>query len=235
MRLGLVIPSVNTVIEDDLRRFSPADVSSHVTRIALTGTTPDALKAALAAAAPAAALLAHAGVAAVALACTGASLIGGRDGGASQALQAAAGVPALDTMEALVAAFQALGARRILLFSPFDDAFNAAEAASLSERGFEVVGTIGLGIRNPGLCPDVAIDDIVDRVIEADTALVDVVFLSCANLRGFEAVATLEARLGKPVVTSNQAVLWALLRLAGSNAGVAGGGRLFAITEGIRR
>jgi maleate isomerase len=233
VRLGFIVPSVNVVLEDDLRRFLPDDVSAHVTRIALTGTTEDALKAALQASAPAARLLAHAGVDAMALACTGASIVGGQKGGPGSELREASGVPGLDTMQALTAAFEALGARRILLFSPFDDAFNATEAASLSARGFEVVRTVGLGIRDPRRCPEISLDDIVERVVQADLPSVDVVFLSCANLRGFEAVAALEERLSKPVVTTNQAVIWALLRMAGSAQDVAGGGRLFTLTGGM--
>ena len=52
-------------------------------------------------------------------------------------------------------------------------------------------------------------------------------FLSCANLRGFEAAAPLERVLRKPVLTSNQVMLWAMLRLARAGCGLAEGGRLF--------
>ncbi len=231
MRLGFIVPSVNVVLEDDLRRFLPGGVSAHVTRIALTGTTEAALKAALEASVPAAELLAHAGVEATALVCTGASVVGASARHPAPAPGVGDGQPVLDTMEALTGAFNALGVKRILLFSPFDDAFNAAEAACLSSAGLDVVRTIGLGIRDPRLCPDVKLDDIVAAVLKADSHDIDAVFLSCANLRGFEAVAVLEDRLLKPVVTTNQAVVWALLRRAGSAATVSGGGKLFTLME----
>lgn len=233
MRLGLVIPSVNVVIEDDMRRFLPPGISAHVTRIALTGTSAAALKQALSAAPAAARLLVHAGVGAVALACTGASVASDDEGGAAPVLEAATGLPALDTLGALVAAFRALAATRLSLFSPFDDAFNAVEASALEAAGFQVVRSVGLNIRDPRECAEIDPGRLVDLAAEADHPSADALFLSCANLRGFEAVHALETRIGKPVVTSNQAVLWALLRLVGSTAAVPRGGRLFAL-GGIR-
>lgn len=235
MRLGFIVPSVNVVLEDDLRRFLPGDVSAHVTRIALTGTTKDALMAALEASVPAAELLAHAGVDATALVCTGASVVGASGQDPARQPHNGNGSPVLDTMQALTVAFKALDAKRILLFSPFDDAFNAAEAACLSSAGLEVVRTIGLGIRDPRLCPDISPGTIADAVVAADSSDIDAAFLSCANLRGFEAVAALEARLHKPVVTTNQAVVWALLSQVGWVGPVAGGGTLFTLTEDSSR
>jgi maleate isomerase len=54
------------------------------------------------------------------------------------------------------------------------------------------------------------------------------VFISCTGLRTFPVVARLEERLGKPVVTSNQALAWDCLRLAGVHDRLPGRGRLFA-------
>ncbi|TQI65349.1 maleate isomerase [Bosea sp. AK1] len=228
MRVGLIIPSVNVVIEHDLRLFLPEEVRAHVTRIPLTSTSTSALQAALSAAPAAARLLADAGVSAVALACTGASMIAGEGGlTAAERLTQETSLPAIDTMGALFAAFSEVGARRIALVSPFGEAFNAAEAAVLNAGGVDVVAMAGFGMANPALCPDVDPEVIVERAAAIDNDRADAVFLSCANLRALEAVAPLEARLGKPVITSNQAVLWALLRLCSSTAVPKDGGRLF--------
>jgi len=56
----------------------------------------------------------------------------------------------------------------------------------------------------------------------------DAILLSCANVRAFEAVSVLEDRLGVPVITSNQAVLWDALQLVGWTGARPGAGRLFA-------
>lgn len=55
----------------------------------------------------------------------------------------------------------------------------------------------------------------------------DAILLSCANVRAFEAVEPLEKALGKPVITSNQAVLWDALQLLEWRGPLPGGGRLF--------
>ena len=58
---------------------------------------------------------------------------------------------------------------------------------------------------------------------------VEAVFASCTNLRSLGVVDAAEAALGKPVVTSNQAMFWHMLRLAGAEARGWGPGRLFSL------
>ena len=81
-------------------------------------------------------------------------------------------------------------------------------------------------------------DQVVARISETSTlnAIIeigsssdcDAVFVSCTNLRSFRILAQAEETLGKPVLSSNQAIAWHLLRLAGVGEGVSGPGRLFA-------
>ena len=54
----------------------------------------------------------------------------------------------------------------------------------------------------------------------------DAIFISCGALRSIEIIDELEARTGKPVVTSNQALAWHALRLAGIADRIEGHGRL---------
>ncbi len=227
--IGLIIPSVNTVLENDLRLFLPEEARAHVTRIRLTGTTREQLARALDAVPDAASLLADAGVDAIGLACTGASMLGGAGGerALSGRISVATGVPATNTMEALLDAFAAMRVHRIALFSPFDDRFNVEEAAMLEVAGVRVVRTVGLAIANPRRCADVSPEEIAAQARAADHPDAEAIFLSCANLRALEAAAAMEDAIGKPVITSNGAVLWAMLRLAQVESGVAAAGRLF--------
>jgi maleate cis-trans isomerase len=56
-----------------------------------------------------------------------------------------------------------------------------------------------------------------DMAKEMDGPDSDGVFLSCTNTTQIEAIADIERELGKPVVNSNQAVLWGCVkRLKGS-------------------
>ena len=62
-----------------------------------------------------------------------------------------------------------------------------------------------------------------------DRAGADAIFISCTGLRAVDAVEPLEAETGMPVVTSNQAMAWHALRLAGYDAPVEGFGRLLRL------
>ena len=54
----------------------------------------------------------------------------------------------------------------------------------------------------------------------------DALLCSCTAWRSLEAVAELERRIGKPVVTSNQASIWAAYRALGLAPKITGFGRL---------
>ena len=58
---------------------------------------------------------------------------------------------------------------------------------------------------------------------------VDAVFVSCTSLRVAERIEALEAKLGKPVTSSNHALAWHSLRLAGYAAPLPGFGRLMRL------
>jgi maleate isomerase len=70
-------------------------------------------------------------------------------------------------------------------------------------------------------------DYLLNYGAEVDQPEADAIFISCGALRSVEIIDALEERTGKPVVTSNQAMLWDCLRLAGVNDRMDGLGRLF--------
>ena len=93
----------------------------------------------------------------------------------------------------------------------------------LTEGGFEIVGAQGLGHQaNLLYGPEKAIE--LARSAYTDEA--DGLILSCSNFRTLEAIDEIEALIGKPVITSNTAALWALLRLRGWSQEIEGAGRL---------
>ena len=57
-------------------------------------------------------------------------------------------------------------------------------------------------------------DYIVEFAHAIDRPDADAVLLSCGALRSLEVVDRIERELGKPVICSNQAMLWDCLRLA---------------------
>ncbi|MBC2665301.1 hypothetical protein H7F51_07200 [Novosphingobium flavum] len=233
-RIGMIVPSLNTIAEDDLRHFLPADVGFHVHRVRLSKTgsrvTQQDLIDAAGAAPGEATMLADARLDAIAFNCTGASITGGVEGARqlAEAMAAATGgTPATTTALAVVAALRAVGASRLVHVCPFAPEFSEDEARFLTDSGFGIAASRGLGFTDARVAAEMTPDEICATAIPLDTPEADAVFLACANVRATEAAAALEQKLGKPVVASNQAVVWHLLRLLGRDDRVAGAGSLF--------
>jgi maleate isomerase len=233
LRVGMVVPSLNTIAEDDFRLFCPEDVSYHVHRIRLRKeggrVTMESLQRAWLEAAEEAEYLKDLSPDAVVFNCTGASVAHGAQGDALLVtrLGERLGLPATNTMVAIKQALTALRADRLLHVCPFADEFSRIERESLEASGHVVARTVSLGFtdaKEAALMTPERIAAIVREQIDAD---IGAVLLSCANVRAFEAADELEAALGMPVVTSNQATLWAVLRLAGWEGRIAGAGSLF--------
>ena len=218
-RIGLVIPSLNVVVEDDLRRELPADVGFHITRLRLRRTEGRVTQAALLEAGRDAiaqsTLLSDAGMDAIAFNCTGASLSDGPEG--AQRLRAEIGAatrtPTTTTILSVVRALRASGLRRIVHVCPFTPEFSGDEAAFLRGEGFEVVASRGLNFTDAKLAAKLSPEEICEIAARLDQPEADGLFLACANVRAMEAAQPLRQRLGKPVVTSNQAILWELLEM----------------------
>lgn len=220
-RVGLIIPSLNVIVEDDLRRELPADVGYHIGRLRLRKTqgrvTQQALLDAGAEAIEQSTLLSDAGVDAIAFNCTGASLSDGQAGARAlrERIEAATNTPSTTTIWSVVRALQASGLRRIVHVCPFTAEFGADEAAFLRGAGFEIVESRGLNFTDARLAAKMSPQEIVEIAMAVDRSEADGLFLACANIRAMEATEALQRRLGKPVVTSNQAVIWDLLDMIG--------------------
>lgn len=233
LRAGIIVPSGNPVAEPEIRAMLPAGVSALVTRLALRGSSDRELMAMLDGLEDATRLVADAGVATVVFHCTAVSTFAPELGAEIRARMArVSGVPAFATSDALAAAFPALGARRVALLTPYNDAVHAREIAFLANLDLEVVADANLGLETNAEMAQLSPDDLLTwaerQMREHGGEAVDAIFLSCTALRSAGIVAALEARSGRPVVTSNQAMVWHLLRTNGVEAPCPAFGRLLA-------
>lgn len=212
-RVGLLIPSVNRAAEPQLRAMLPMSIGLAVTRLRLRDASESSLLAMADNVETGAELLADAGVDLIVFHCTAVSTYS-RDLEASilRRITSASGVKTIATSQALVESLRVLDARRLVLLSPYPQDVNAREGAYLESHGFEVLGFGGC------LCPtaeDMMSVTAADWASMADATAVDsadAYVLSCTNTRAAEAAETIEAALGKPVVTSNTAVAWACMQ-----------------------
>jgi maleate isomerase len=233
-RVGVIVPSLNTIVEDDLRMFLPREVGYHIARVRLRKTngvvTHEALLQAAEEAPESAGFLADALVDAIAFNCTGSCVEGGPGSNERivERIGAATGIPATTTILALLQALRALRVQRLVHVCPFTASFGDDEARFLRAAGFDVVATVAMNHVDARLVAKLDPQVFVEFALAHDRPDADAIFLACANARTLEAVAAAEARLRKPVITSNQVVIWALLGMLGIPLqGVRGGGLLF--------
>jgi maleate cis-trans isomerase len=144
-------------------------------------------------------------------------------------IERATGIPGLTTATTVLAALRALDVRRVAVATPYIDELNAIEADFLAAAGFPVAAIDGLGCATDPEIGRFGPADATALAARVDRPDADAIFISCTNLHCLEAIAPLEARHGKPVVTSNQAGAWAALRAIGVADDVGGLGRLFGL------
>jgi maleate isomerase len=232
-RAGLIIPSSNRMVEQEMVQAFPAGVWAHVTRLRMTGRNRGPLEGLLPRIAEATQALTDAGCGIVAFHCTANSMEEGR-GGEERILSTIrhAGAPrATTTATAIRRALTALGACKIVLLTPYDQRTTDHEAEFLSEAGYQVLHAVGFALAGSDAYCSTPPAFWRERVLAAARPDAEVYFVSCANISVFSVIAELEAALGRPVVTSNQAVVWdCLVQLGCGNQG-GGPGRLFETSE----
>lgn len=223
----MLLPSGNTLAEPQIQAMLPDGISLHTTRLKLTGTAADQLMRMADEVEGAASLLADAAVALIVFHCTAVTTWDpGLEVDIRQRIIAATGLPATSTAAALVAAFAALQARRVVLVSPYPEFINLREAAYLGTHGVDVIGQVGLDCQDAASMAAVEPEAWRRLVLAHRREQADAYFISCTTVRSAEVIDSLEQELGKPVVTSNQAMAWHCARLLGVGISPHGFGRL---------
>ncbi|MGF1561884.1 MAG: maleate cis-trans isomerase, partial [Geminicoccaceae bacterium] len=141
-------------------------------------------------------------------------------------IEAATGLPTTTTTTAVLRALEVLGVSRISLATPYTDEVNALEVKFFEDHGFSVLAHEGGGIVETAdiqACrPEVA----YERARRVDHPDAQAVFISCTGFRTAEVIAALEADLGKPVISANQATFADCLRILRVRDVAPGHGRL---------
>jgi len=236
-RIGMIVPASNTNVEPDFLMLAPQGVTIHATRSggydvsaipdsnAMRHFAHQGLDQQLQ-------LLQDARVDLVAYACTSATLSEGPefDRLFCREISEKSGCPAVTTAAALVEAVHDMNAERVAFTSPYVSHL-AAEAVSFIEQcGIEVVNQLGFdtdlsSLEQNALTPE----DAYRMGMQADHPDAQLLVISCTDYRALEALPALELALGKPVVTSNSALMYVCLKRLGIDcSGITNGGRLFA-------
>lgn len=231
-KLGLIVPPTNTVNEAEWSRLMPDGVTFHTHRMPLhpNASRPEGRAELLADLDGVVGLLAQARVDVVAYACTAGSMFNPVNGLPDE-IARRTGVPAVTTSAAIIAALKALGATKLSVATPYHAALNDHEAHFLAENGFDVLNLVGLGIGANGpqdypLIAQTPLETVEATVRAAFRQGSDAILITCTDFPALPLIERLEAEYAVPVVTSNQATLWAALREAGIGDSLQGSGRL---------
>ncbi|MEW5424805.1 arylmalonate decarboxylase [Amorphus sp. 3PC139-8] len=226
-RLGLLVPSGNTVAEGDFDALLPSNISFHATRLRLTGSSPEELLAMVDNVEMAASLLADTKPDLIGFHCTAVSTSSEElETSILERARAASGIDIVVTSQAISRAMSVLNAKRVVLVTPYVDHINQSEIEFLHRQGVEVVDSVGLDLFSPHEMAAVTPEAWFELTVAHRHGEADAYFISCTAIRSLDVIAPLEGRLERPVITSNQAMAWHVLRTMGVSDRIAGYGRL---------
>ena len=220
-KIGVIVPPTNTVNEAEWNRMAPEGISIHAARMPLHADTAsadgkkllydDVKKATLD--------LVQARLDAIAYGCTAGSMVLPITE-LSEFMSEIAGRPCVTTAASIVNALRTLSISKVALATPYHQALNNHEIEFLAKTGIEVIHDQGLGIGSGGAQEYIQIaqtpeSTILDHILSADRPEADAIVVSCTDFPVLNLIHDVECRIGKPVITSNQATFWAALRAAG--------------------
>jgi maleate isomerase len=234
-RLGFLLPPGNPTVEPEVIAMAPSGVTVHFQRMVARGTPGahagqsernrtmlDNIDASIE-------MLALVKPDVIALAHTATSYGLGRDGEAQLVarLRQSTGIPFVTAFGSVVRALERLGVTRLALGAPYAVETTLQGKAHLEVHGFSIVRFDNL--------KDVTniYEETAERAYRlarsVDAPDAEAVFLAGTGMPTIAVLAALEEDLGKPVISSNAAMMWHALREAGVRALVAGYGRLLTL------
>lgn len=229
-KFGLILPSSNTTMEPEFWRMVSGWASVHTARIRLQNITVQDLDQMEKQSAEAALRLSDANVDIIGYGCTSGSLFRSGDHfrEIEKIITEEAGIPCVTSAGAVLDALNWLEVNSISVATPYTDKINALERiffekhhkTVLAIKGLNIVDNREVGKKSPQVAYVLA-----SKVYRHDA---EGVFISCTNFKTVEIIDRLEKELGVPVVSSNTATLWAIMKKLGIREKIQGPGALFS-------
>ncbi len=219
-RIGVVVPVTNTNLEPDMTMLRPSGVSFHFMRsggydidaipdekqMQNYSDSPweevvDSLK------------TCRSDI--ILYGCTSATLAQGPgfDKRFRQDIETRTSIPTVTAASALIEALTDLGIKKFAFTSPYVASLNDYAVKFVETYGFSCVGRLDTPIPlSNNAISELTPEQIFDMAIQVNNEEAEAILLSCTDMRATEAIETIEKELGKPVITSNQAMVHAALK-----------------------
>lgn len=227
-KIGFVLIPNEQTIEKDMIAHMPEGIGVYFSRATMpceisTGSLAQ-LRHSLAE--TAARILPDDGLDVIVFACTSGTVAVGEEASCAELIKGVPGAKPSTLAGAVRKALNAVGAKKIVLGSPYVPEINDNVVRYLENGGISVLQAHGMGLNYDTEMIKVSPEYLLEYAQAIDHPNADAVLLSCGALRSIDVIDQIEQKIGKPAICSNQAMLWDSLRLAGVNDRLPGLGRL---------
>ena len=228
-KLGFILMSTDLAAESDFFDIAPNDVAIHITRLKTDDhTTNETLSKHIEFMADAASRIQpDTKPDVISYSCTSGSIVIGEENIKEEIKKGAPYAIPMTLVTGVVDALEELKVKNLVVGTPYLDEINTKEAEFLINKGFSVLNIQGLNLTKGIEFGTVTPEYWIKFALEINEAAADAIFLSCGGIRSTEVIDRIEQKVGKPVITSNQAQMWSCLRRAGVEDKILGFGELF--------
>lgn len=228
--VGLLELSTEVVMAREILAFLPATAGVYAGRMEFNDAADIAGLTAVSKVIPASADLLPAAewLHAIVYGCTSGTIVLGEERVCDLIGMSRPGVPVVTPIGAVLKALQALEVQRLAVVTPYVDEVNALVARTLTGADMEIVSARTLGQLTGAQMYLTPPEVFFEAALAADTPEADALFISCTGVAVSPILKALEDRIGKPVVSSNQAIAWECCQRAGAAADIDLHGRLFS-------
>ena len=227
-KIGFVLLATEQTIEDDMFQLRPEGVGVHFARAAIPDsiTVESLTRHAGDLARAAETILPDGSLDVICYACTSGSLVIGEENVFAELRKGAPKAEPTSIITAVLNALRTFGATRVAVATPYLDEINQQEADYMAAAGFEITNIQGLNLEKDSDMIRVRPEFLAEFAASVDTPDADALFISCGALRSLDIIEALEQKVGKPIICSNQAMMWDVLCRAGINDRIEGYGSL---------
>ena len=124
-------------------------------------------------------------------------------------------------------ALKKFNVKKLAIFTPYSKKLNDEIVNHFLDENFEVVSNSYLDIAADYDIGKVDQDFLFEILSKMDISNADALFISCTALPVLNIIEKLEKKIHKPVLSSNQALIWNTLEEIGKNENIKGFGKLF--------
>ena len=209
--VGVIVPAVNRTCEEQFHRHAPAALGIHMMRARIAGKWAKPVAELEPEISHVTQVLAECQPDLMVYNCTASSMREGPDGEKRilDIMEKAAGIRSISTSAAVADAFETMGIKSVAVITPYTS--NDEILFYLGKIGIKATANVALDLpaaRYGAVSPE----EWRDLALKHDRSDADAIFFSCAATTQIDAIVPTEAALNKPVINSNQTVLWAVLK-----------------------